>query len=352
MAKFITKRKILILLAIIFIISLIYYVLPVSLPLIAAFITALFLEPLVKVLQKHLKLKRRLSVLLTFIIFILLISLFGYFITTKVITEVIKTVENAPQYINGITRAWIKVQENMVNVTKDLPTVIVKQINLQMEQFLQNFRDSLLSYVNIDNIKRILTNIPNYLVSFIVYLVALFLFLLELPGITNMHYQYFTEKTETKVKFMSSRLSFVVSGYLKGQFLISMIVSIISLIVLLLITPNIALGMALFIWVADFIPIFGALTVFIPWALFHLITGNMEIGLPLTFLAISLLFVKRAVKEKLMGSRVGLSPLSTIVGMYLGFKLLGLIGMIGGPLVLIIIKSASEAGIIKINFKI
>lgn len=352
MAKFITKRKILILLAIIFIISLIYYVLPVSLPLIAAFITALFLEPLVKVLQKHLKLKRRLSVLLTFIIFILLISLFGYFITTKVITEVIKTVENAPQYINGITRAWIKVQENMVNVTKDLPTVIVKQINLQMEQFLQNFRDSLLSYVNIDNIKRILTNIPNYLVSFIVYLVALFLFLLELPGITNMHYQYFTEKTETKVKFMSSRLSFVVSGYLKGQFLISMIVSIISLIVLLLITPNIALGMALFIWVADFIPIFGALTVFIPWALFYLITGNMEIGLPLTFLAISLLFVKRAVKEKLMGSRVGLSPLSTIVGMYLGFKLLGLIGMIGGPLVLIIIKSASEAGIIKINFKI
>jgi predicted PurR-regulated permease PerM len=38
--------------------------------------------------------------------------------------------------------------------------------------------------------------------------------------------------------------------------------------------------------------------------------------------------------------------------MYLGIKLLGLVGLIIGPLILIAYHSAKEAGIIKLNFKL
>ncbi|MDF2902546.1 MAG: hypothetical protein K0S25_184 [Bacillus sp. (in: firmicutes)] len=350
--KLLTKRRFLILLVVMIAASIAYIVLPISLPLIISFITALLLEPFVKKLQYKLKIKRRVSVLIVFIFFILLLSLCSYFITTKVIAEVIKIVENSPFFINEMSKKWVNIEAYLMTLSKDLPPVVIKQISFQVQQFLDNFKDSLLSYVNINNLKAILTNIPNYLVSFIVFLVALFLFLLDLPKINENLYQHLSEKTTTKVTIMSSRLSYVVFGFLKAQFLISVIISILSLIALLIITPEIAIVMSLLIWLIDFIPIFGAITVLAPWALFQLLTGGIILGIELVILICILLVIKKMIKPKLMGTQVGLSPLSTLVTMYLGFKILGFIGIIVGPFLLITFNAAREAGMIKMNFKI
>ena len=327
-------------------------VLPVSLPLIISFITTLLLEPFVKKLQSKFKINRRISVLIVFIIFILFISLCGFFITTKVIAEVIKIVENSPLFINKISKEWVKAEGHLMNLTKDLPPIVVKQISIQIQQFLHNFKDGLLSYININNLKAILTKVPNFLVSFIVFLVALFLFLLDLPKINENLYRHLSEKTTAKVRIMSSRLSYVIFGFLKAQFLISVIISIISLITLLIITPEIAIIMSLLIWVIDFIPIFGAITILAPWSLFQLLTGGVVLGIQLAILVCVLLVVKNMIKSKLVGTQVGLSPLSSLVTMYLGFKVLGLMGIIIGPFLLITFNAAREAGMIKMNFKI
>lgn len=201
-----TKRFLLILIAVILITVLFYFILPVSVPLVIAFITALILEPAVKLLQIKIKISRRISVLITFLGFVLFIGLSGYFITTKVITEAIKLVENAPMYINEITKAWLRAEADFSNAAKDLPKDLVNEISIQIQSFLNKTKDDLVSYVDIDSLKALLTNIPNYLVSFIVYLIALFLFLIDLPRLRKGLYNHLTEKTADKVKFMTSRL--------------------------------------------------------------------------------------------------------------------------------------------------
>lgn len=329
-----------------------YIIVPVSLPLILAFITALLLDPIVKFFSKNFKTKRQLAVLSVFILFILFIGMCGYFITTKVIAEVIRIIDNSPLYFNEISKIWFKIEIELVNVAKDLPTVVVNQFTSQTQEFLQNARESILSYVNINNLRAILTNIPNYLVSFIIYLVSLFLFMLDLPKISEKLYLYLTETTAKKVTHMTSRLSFVIFGFLKAQILISIMIFIISIVWLHFINQEIAFYMSILIWVADFIPIFGSLIVLGPWALFYLLTGKILLGLVLVILAVILLAVKRTVKPKLLGSQFGLSPLATLIGMYLGFKIIGLLGIIIGPLLLIIFYSAKDAGILKFKFKL
>lgn len=352
MSGFFTKRLALIIIGVILIAVLFYFILPVSVPLIVAFITALFLNPMVTLLHRKTKINQHLSVLIVFLLFLMFIGVSGYFITTKVVTEAINLVEHAPQYINEITKAWLNAEKDFANAAKDMPKEFVNEISNQVQTFLNKTKNDLVAYVNIDNVKALLTNIPNYLVSFIVYLIALFLFLLELPRLREGMYSFLTEKTAQKVNFMTSRLSFVIFGFFKAQFLVSIIIFIVSLVGLFIINPDVAILMSLIIWVIDFIPIIGSIVILGPWALFHLITGNIAIGTQLAILAGVLLVIRRTVEPKVMGSHIGLSPLSTLIAMYLGLKLLGILGFIIGPLLLIAFNSAKEAGIIKLNFKI
>jgi sporulation integral membrane protein YtvI len=331
---------------------LLYFILPVSIPLIVALITALLLEPVVKILQTRFSVRHRISVLIVFLTFVIFFALAGYFLTTKVITEAIKIVGHGPIYINEITKEWMQAKKEFAAAAKDLPDYVVAEISNRIEGFLNNVKEDLIAYVNIDKVKSILTNIPNYLVSFLVYLIALFLFLIELPRLRAGFQKHLSNRTAEKVNFMTSRLSFVVFGFFKAQFLVSIIIFIVSLVALLMIAPKIALVMALIIWLIDFIPIIGSIVLLGPWSLLHLVTGDVALGTELAVLAAILLIIRRTLEPKVMGSHIGLSPLSTLIGMYLGLKIFGILGFIFGPLLLISFNTAKEAGIIKINFKL
>lgn len=70
------------------------------------------------------------------------------------------------------------------------------------------------------------------------------------------------------------------------------------------------------------------------------------------FLAAILLIIRRTVEPKVMGDQIGLPPLPTLIGLWLGLYFFGIIGLIIGPLSIIAILSAKEAGLIKLDFKI
>lgn len=75
-------------------------------------------------------------------------------------------------------------------------------------------------------------------------------------------------------------------------------------------------------------------------------------GIQIAILAIILLAIRRTVEPKVMGQHIGLSPLATLISMFIGLKLLGIFGFILGPLLVIAFNSAKEAEIIKWKLKI
>ncbi len=222
----------------------------------------------------------------------------------------------------------------------------------EVQNALVSVKDSLLQYVDIKKISLLLANIPTFLISFLVFLISLFLFMIDLPKVREMIYSHMSEGTASKANFMASRMSYVVFGFLKAQFLVSVLIFFISLIGLFIISPKVAIVMAFILWVIDFIPIIGSIVILAPWSLFHLATGDVTLGIKLAVLAIVLLIIRRTVEPKVMGRHIGLSPLATLIAMYLGLKLFGILGFIIGPLLLILFNSAKEAGIIKGKFKI
>ena len=164
-----------------------------------AIITALFFEPAVSFIQRRFSTKRRIAVLSVFILFLLLISVSTFFVTTKVVGEGIKLIEDAPKYVNQLSDIWLDYEDRLLNATEDLPDELVKSFSEDVQSFLNSGKTKILNSFNIERISVFLSYIPNYLVSFLVYLIALFLFMLDLPRIKKCIYGHLTERTAEKL---------------------------------------------------------------------------------------------------------------------------------------------------------
>ncbi|MCR6111247.1 sporulation integral membrane protein YtvI [Bacillus sp. A301a_S52] len=346
------KKYIYIAIGVIIAILLFYFILPVSLPIILALITALFLSPTVKTLVKRAKLSRNIAVFIVFVLFLLFIVMLGYFTFTRALSQLNQFVENLPSIINEINITWMSLLENLRMQFDHLSQDIVNEIDAAVTSQLLTMRDTLQEINIVGYATSILVKIPSYIVSFLVYLIALYLFLLDIPRLKLKVFSYMSDKTAEKVSFMSARLSYVIFGFFKAQFLVSIIIFIVTLIGLLFIAPEVALIMSIFIWMIDFIPIIGSIAVLAPWAGYHLIAGNNVLAIQLLVLAAILLTIRRTVEPKVMGHHIGLSPLATLISLYIGLMLFGAVGFVLGPLVVILFTSAKEAGIIKVNFKV
>ncbi len=350
--KNINKKHVKLFFILLFLILATIVILPVSIPLILAFITALILNPVVRWMIKKLRLNRKLSVTIVFILFIVILSTIGTYAVTKIIGQVANFAENAPSYVIQVNNQLLEWEKELDHFTEDLPTEFVEEVQNQIQSTTTALSNNLREVLRIEKIAKLASEIPDYLVSFIVYLIALFMFMLELPRLKANAYKHLTDATSEKVRFMNDRLSYVILGFFKAQFLVSIIIFAVSLIGLYIIVPEYALIMSLIIWIIDFIPIIGSIAILGPWALYMLITGDLFIGGQLAILAIILLAIRRTVEPKVMGKHIGLSPLATLIAMYVGLKLLGILGFIVGPLLVIAFNSAKEAGIIRTNFKI
>lgn len=329
-----------------------YFVLPVSIPLIVALITAMILNPLVKLLQKNKKINRNVSVIIVFLLFVILLGFTGTIIATKAIGQIVIFVERIPAHLNQLYGIYENWEDNFRVYTKDLPPEFVRQVINSIEESLVDLTNIVKERLTIDNIAQIFAKIPEYLISFIVYLIALFLFMIELPALKSNLFSLFTEQTAEKVSFMNKRLADVLLGFLKAQFLVSIIIFIVSLIGLLIIAPDVALLMSIIIWIIDMIPIIGSIVILGPWSLYMFLVGDFVMGVNLAILAIVLLTIRRTVEPKMMGQHMGLSPLATLIAMFIGLKLLGFFGLLIGPLIVIAFTSAKEAGIINFDFKL
>ncbi|UJL47827.1 sporulation integral membrane protein YtvI [Virgibacillus sp. NKC19-16] len=352
MLRSISKRQWSLIFLFIILLLFIIFILPVSVPLILALITALALNPLIRLIQRKGKMSRQISVIIVFLLFLIIMGVAGTFAVTKATTQVVNFVENIPTYVNEINEIYEDWETNLQQYTNNLPPEFVNQVSNSIEDNLTALSETARDTITLDNIAQLFAKVPSYLISFIVYLIALFLFMLELPVLKSKTYSLFTKETAEKVSFMNKRLTDVLLGFFKAQFLVSLIILAVTLIGLYLIVPEVAIIMSLIIWIIDLIPIIGSIAVLGPWALFMLLSGDITTGIQLAILAIILLAIRRTVEPKVMGQHIGLSPLATLIAMFLGLQLLGILGFILGPLFVIAFNSAKEAGIIKWKIKI
>ena len=106
------------------------------------------------------------------------------------------------------------------------------------------------------------------------------------------------------------------------------------------------LVIALLTAIVDIFPVLGTGTILIPWGVISLFMGRIGLGIGLLVLYVIISVIRQIIEPKLVAGHLGLPPVATVVGMYIGLQLFGFIGIFLVPLTLIMLKLLNDQGVI------
>jgi len=331
---------------------LIYRIFPHFIPFILAYFTALVLEPLNLFFMKRLKLKRTPANTITFIIFLGIIFLLAYLIISKIYVQLLGLLafiqDNGP-----LIRDWVmNFTESIQDTISILPPNVAEQINALLLQLGNEFTNVNIVSKLVSYTYSLSTAIPNAFFLTLIYLISVFLFTFQLDNIRNRFYSFFKDSTQKKVALVLGDLRRATFGFFKAQVILSTITFLLSFSGLMIIGVRYPAIIAFIIVVVDILPILGTGSVLVPWAIISLFYGNIYMFISLLILFLIIIVIRKAIEPKILGERIGLSALATLISIWIGFKVMGILGVFLFPLALIFYKALVRVGIIRWKYKI
>ena len=107
---------------------------------------------------------------------------------------------------------------------------------------------------------------------------------------------------------------------------------------------------AVIIGFLDLLPVLGTGTVLIPWGIYALLSSDLFLGIGLLLLYAIIMVVRNIIEPKIIGKQIGLHPLITLVAVFVGLRLFGLIGVVTFPFGIMLVWKMYEEGIFEILF--
>lgn len=311
-------------------------------PFLIAFVISLIVEPAIKYLMKKFNFTRRMS---SVIIFLLVFSLIIGSVTWGIISLVSEST-NLLQTLNFyIDRTYTQIQEavgkmsitkisissNVSNLLQDSSREILLKISGWLTDFLTKF-------VNV------ITSIPTIAIYTVITILALYFMCTDRIYILDMMEHHMPSKWVQKIAIHIKEISKSLGGYLKAEatlILVSFTISVVGLYILKFVGMNVKYPLLIGIAIAfvDALPILGAGTVMIPWAIISALNGDLRLGIAIVAVWIIMSVVRQLLEPKIVSGKIGIHPIFTLIAMYTGFKVIGVMGLLIGPIALIILKS-------------
>ena len=164
--------------------------------------------------------------------------------------------------------------------------------------------------------------------------------------VSGFVYKQIPEDWRIKIRSIKEDLLAALLGFIKAQFILISVTFIELLIGYSLIGVKYAFSFALLTAFVDALPILGTGTVLIPAAAFNLVIGNVPRAIGFIGLYIVIMVVRQSLEPKIMGQNLGLHPLVTLISIYVGMQIFGIIGLFLGPIIVAILRALQKARIL------
>lgn len=96
----------------------------------------------------------------------------------------------------------------------------------------------------------------------------------------------------------------------------------------------------------DIMPIIGTGAILIPWFIIAFIMGNTTMGVGILILYIIITAVRQTIEPRIVGQQIGLHPIVTLILMYVGAQLMGVLGLLLLPILATILVKLNKEGTI------
>ena len=326
-------------------------------PFLIAFIISLIMEPLIRLVMRKTKLTRRASSIIIFIIVSLLILgslIWGIF---TLFSEASNLLEDLNYYIDKGYKLFQDITNNFHFEKIHLPDEIMGILQSSTGDVFENISQWARNVLN--GLINVVSQIPNIAIYFVITVMSLYFMCVDKIYILDQIEHHLPKTWVMRLGNHMRDLIKTLGGYLKAQatlILVSFIISIIGLYILKFagFAIEFPLLIALGIGFVDALPILGSGTVMVPWAILSAINGDLKLGIAILVLFIIMSVVRQFLEPRLVSKNIGVHPIFTLIAMYTGFKFIGIMGLLIGPIILIVFKnifaSLIDQGVMKTIF--
>jgi len=318
------------------------YMLVIFFPFLIAAIFSAFMEPLVVLLSNRGRISRAVSVPVAMLLFFGSIGTVLTMLVFRLIKELNDLSMSLPDKFSALQNFIDQWVHKGVILYGTLPITVTDNLHDTLYSITVTLQHWSREVLNIS--LHLVTGVPSAILLVIISLIATYFFSKDRDKIMQLWIRFIPAPWGEKTIEVSRQVSGAFQAYVRAQFVLISISTVISIIGLRLIGVEYAITLGLIIGFFDLIPVLGPGTIYIPWAIWAFINSDIVLGLQLLVLYLLVIITRAVMEAKVVAVNLGLHPLAVLMAMYIGLKTIGVLGLFLGPLLVIAVQAAIKAG--------
>ena len=316
-------------------------------PFVAGWIIAWIANPIVHFFEKKLKIRRKAGSAFVIVMVVGLVVLAIYAAGSLLLDQGLGLLSALPDMWESMEGDFEQIARNFSVIYEKLPQNMQDAIS-QMSNSASEALGQLVGMIGTPTIAAagsLAMQLPSILIAIIMSLLSAYFFVAEREQIGAWLHRHMPRTVLSRYDMLRRSLLRAVGGYFKAQLRIEMWMYLLIVIGLTILRVNYGLLIGLGIAMLDFFPVFGTGTVLVPWAVIKILSADygMAVGLLIIWGVGQL--VRQIIQPKIMGDSVGMPPLPTLILLYAGYRLGGVLGMILAVPLGIILYTMYEEGV-------
>lgn len=311
--------------------------LPYTIPFVLALIIASIITPIIKIISKWTKQKigNNVLILISMLIFYGIIGSLLTFFTIKVIDQSTLLITNGIDYINtnyeSIAR-WVQEQyEWLISNIQNVDLGIIESGRTMLGTMLNSVKDVLVSIGSAIGgfALSLIGQVPTFFLIVIFTVVCSFFFTKMFLKTPDVMYKYLptSKKDDKRLKYIIGEAKNMVIRYGLSYLLVIFITGVISTVGYMIMGIPYALILGMITALLDLMPILGVSAAYVPLAIYYLAIGNYTIPIGLGILYIIVAVGRNIWEPRIVASSLDMNPIITIMAIFIGLKINGIIGM-------------------------
>lgn len=323
------------------------YVLPLLMPFVIGMIIAVMFRRLIDLIQSKTKMRRSIVSLIVLLVFYIALGYLIFILGFKLVNFIGEIVGNVPSLYENTIRPAI--EELASNISRQFP-----DIKIYIDDFMNDFNPKVFSFISkasstiLSHIANLAGIVPTLLIKLIFTIVSSFFFTIDYYRITRfITYQFKGEQRNVLLRIKDNGIGTIGKFIRAYSAIISITFIELSLGFWIIGIPN-PLFFGLLVAVIDIMPILGTGAVILPWAIISFIIGNTHVGIGMIILYIVITAVRQIIEPRIVGQQIGLHPIVTLILMYIGAQLMGVLGLFSLPIIATLLLKLNEEGTLRL----
>lgn len=323
-----------------------YKLLGFFMPFVIGWLIASVASPVVVWLERRMNLIKKWGSALIIISVLGLVGLLIYLSVSTLAREIAILTQDIPDMYQDLESGMDTIGESLNGIFRMLPSGIQTGWHTMMNNLDQTMGEIIgrLSEPTVSAAGRFAMGIPSALVATIVTFISAYFFIADREEVLLWAKRIAPDALVTRMTMVVDNFKYAVGGYFKAQFKIMAVVYVLLAAGFLILRVHFAFLLALLIAFLDFLPFFGTGTALLPWVFYKFMMGEYRMVVGLLILYGVTQLVRQLIQPKLVGDSMGLNPLVTLVLLYAGYKMGGVLAMIFAVPVGMIVINLHKAG--------